>query len=59
MTFITELLHMWRQALANDFTTTALKTGIVLWAIFVIFLVIFVIDNKWLLAGIFLYEVLP
>ena len=59
MSLLTELIHQWRTALSHDFTATALKTAIVIWAIFVILLVVFVVDNKWLLAGIFLYEVLP
>lgn len=60
MSLLAELVNNWRQAIASDFTATMLKTAIVLWAIFVIFLVLFVLDNnKWLLAGIFLYEVLP
>lgn len=48
-----------RQSFYDDFTTSALKTLIVLWALFVIFLVLFVVDNKWLLAAILAYEVLP
>ena len=52
-------VHQWRKALSSNFTVTALKTAIVLWALFIIFLVVFVIDDEWLLAGIFLYEVLP
>lgn len=59
MSLLSELIHRWREALSADFTTTTLKTAIVLWAILVVVLVIFFIDNKWLLAGIFLYEVLP
>ena len=56
---ITNLLQKWRIALYDNFTVTTLKTIIVLWAIFVIFLVIFVINDPWILAGIFLYEALP
>lgn len=48
-----------RQSFYEDFTATSLKTIIVLWALMVIFLVLFVVDNKWLLAGILAYEVLP
>lgn len=48
-----------REHFQNDFTTATLKTLIVLWALFVIVLVLFFVDNKWLLAGILAYEVLP
>lgn len=48
-----------KQNFYNDFTTTALKTIIVLWAIGIILLVVFVVDNKWVLAGIAAYEMLP
>ena len=48
-----------RQSFYEDFTTAGLKTVIVLWALMVIFVVLFVVDNKWLLAGILAYEVLP
>jgi len=59
MGLLSELVHQWRTSLSKDFTSTSLKTAIVLWAIFVIILTLFFIDNKWLLAGILLYEVLP
>jgi hypothetical protein len=59
MTLLTELMHRWRTALSHDFTATTLKAAIVIWAIFVCIMVIFFVDNKWLLAGILLYEVLP
>ena len=48
-----------RQSFYDDFTVASLKTMIVLWAILIIFLVLFVVDNKWILAGILAYEVLP
>jgi len=48
-----------RRNFARDYTTTALKTMIVVWALLVIFATIFVVDNKWILAGILAYEVLP
>jgi len=59
MTLLTEFIHHWRRSLTEDFTTTSLKTAIVVWAILVCIAVVFFIDNKWLLAGILLYEVLP
>lgn len=42
----------------SEHSTVYLRTIIVLWAIMVILLVL-MIDNPWLLAGIFLYEALP
>ena len=48
-----------QQAFYEDYTASSLKLLIVLWAIFIIFLVLFVVDNKWVLAGILAYEILP
>lgn len=48
-----------RQEFYEDWTQASLKAAIVLWALFIIFLVIFVVDNKWILAGILAYEILP
>lgn len=59
MSMLSELLHKWRTSLSHDFTATTLKAAIVIWAIFICITVVFFIDNKWLLAGILLYEVLP
>ena len=42
----------------QNMTLSLLKLVIVLWAIMIIFLVIW-IQNKWILAGILAYEVLP
>ena len=53
------IIQKTRQAFYDDFTTSTLKTLIVLWAIMVIILVVFYVDSKWLLAGILAYEVLP
>ena len=61
------MIHQWlehpvkhvRQAFYEDYTAATLKTLIVVWALFIIFITIFVIDNKWILAGILAYEVLP
>ncbi len=55
----TEMVENWKNELANNWTVTALKTAIVIWAIFVIILVIFFVHNPYVLAAIFLYEVLP
>ena len=46
------------QAFHDDFTLAGLKTIIILWAIGVIVLVL-VINNKWILAAIAAYEMLP
>lgn len=48
-----------RQHFFENYTETILKGMIVVWAIFVIILVLFFVNNKWLLAGILAYEVLP
>jgi len=48
-----------QQSFYDDFTTATLKTLIVVWAVLIVLLVLFVVDNKWLLAGILAYEVLP
>ena len=40
-------------------SSLTLKIIITLWALGVIALVWFVVDNPWLLAGILAYEVLP
>lgn len=59
MTLLTETLHHWREMLSDNFTVTALKTAIIIWCILIILFVLFFVDNKWLLAGILLYEVMP
>lgn len=43
----------------QGYTASTLKILITLWAIGVILLVWFVVDNPWLLAAILAYEVLP
>lgn len=49
----------WVQKQAHDdLTLFALRTVIILWAIFIIILVL-TIKNKWVLGGILAYEVLP
>jgi hypothetical protein len=48
-----------RQRLTEYHSVLALKAMIVIWAILLVFFVVFFIDNKWVLAGILLYEVLP
>ena len=52
-------INQWRDYLGNHWTVPYLKALIVLWAIGVIILVLFFIDNPFILAGIFLYEALP
>ena len=48
-----------QQSFAQDYTAATLKALIVAWAILIIVLVLFFVDNPWLLAGILAYEVLP
>ena len=48
-----------RQDVYDEYSVVALKTCIVAWALLVIFFVVFVIDNKWILAGILAWELLP
>lgn len=52
-------INKWREYLGNHWTVPYLKALIVLWAIGVIILVLFFIDNPFILASIFLYEALP
>lgn len=56
---LNDLVKSYRKSLSNNFTVTSLKTMIVIWALFIIILTVFFVDNEWLLAGILLYEVLP
>lgn len=53
-----EMIKRFRDAANRDFTLVSLKTLIIVWAIFVIFLTL-IVDNKWVLTGILAYEVLP
>lgn len=59
MIALTNMWNKFRQSFYDDFTVASLKTIIVVWAIGVILLVLFVVNDKWLLAGILAYEVLP
>ena len=43
---------------AKDYTLSGLRLLIIAWALFVIALAI-IVDNKWILAGILAWEVLP
>ena len=56
--FMEKEVATFRQKVFEDFSLTSLKVAIILWALFVIVLVLFV-NNKWILAGILAYEVLP
>jgi hypothetical protein len=49
----------WKSKLATGHTVIWLRTVIVLWAIFIVVLALFFVDNPYILAGIILYEVLP
>lgn len=52
------MIESFRRALEKDFTLAALRATIIVWSLVVIGLAI-IIDNKWVLAGILAYEVLP
>jgi cell division septal protein FtsQ len=51
-------INRYRQQLAHE-PVLWLKWAITIWALLVLFIVWFVVDNAWLLAAILLYEVLP
>lgn len=54
-------LNPWRmvqEKAAHDFTLLGLKAAIIVVAILLIYLAL-KIDNKWVLGGIFAYEILP
>lgn len=53
-----EFIRRVQAEFARDFTLIALRITIILWALFVIGLALFV-KNKWFLAGVLAYEVLP
>lgn len=55
---LTSLFKKVQQAASDDLTLASLRTLIVLWAVFIIVLT-FSIKNKWILAGILAYEILP
>lgn len=44
---------------SEQYTASSLKVLIVIWAILVIIVSVFFVDNPWILAGILAYEVLP
>jgi hypothetical protein len=47
-----------RRTFQKDFTLAGLKATIIVWSLLVIVAAI-VIDNKWVLAGLLAYEILP
>ena len=47
-----------RQDVYDEYSVFALKTFIIAWALLVIVAALW-IDNKWLLAGILAWEILP
>lgn len=53
-----EFIRRVQKQFNDDFTLTALRVTIIVWALFVIGLALFV-KNKWFLAGVLAYEVLP
>jgi hypothetical protein len=52
-------VERWKHDLATGHSVVWLKTAIVLWAIGITLFAVFFVDNKVILAGILLYEVLP
>lgn len=58
MNAVRESFEKLRKDASRDLTLFQLKAVIILWAIFVVVLVL-LINNKWILAGILAYEVLP
>lgn len=48
-----------RTQFSENYSVFTLKTIIVIWAIMVIIVVLFFVDNPYALAAIFLYEALP
>lgn len=55
---VSSVIETVRRQFEKDFTLAALKTTIILWSLIIIALAI-IIDNKWVLAGVLAYEVLP
>lgn len=53
-----EYIRRMQAEFAKDFTLTALRVIIIVWCLIVIGLAL-VIKNKWVLAGILAYEILP
>lgn len=47
-----------QQDIYDEYSVLALKTFIIAWALLVIVAALYV-DNKWLLAGILAWEILP
>jgi hypothetical protein len=55
---LTSLKNKVQSNFATDYTLSGLRLLIIVWAFFIIALAL-IIDNKWVLAGILAYEVLP
>lgn len=53
-----DIFNKIRELASQDLTLFGLKALIIAWALFVILLTV-LIDNKWILAGILAYEILP
>lgn len=58
MSFFARFFQRVHADFASDWSEAMLRYTIIVWAIFVIVLAL-VIKNKWILAGILAYEVLP
>lgn len=60
MNILSKQLNATKKYFSDNYTANTLKVLIVLWALFVIFVTIFMTDdNVILLAAILAYEVLP
>ena len=57
--YMNNWINRLQTSFADNYSASTLKALIVLWALLVIVLALFVVDNPWILAGILAYEVLP
>lgn len=58
MNIVEKPLSEFRKSANRDLTLFQLKTAIILWSVVIIILTLFISD-KWILAGILAYEILP
>ena len=56
--FFKSIQNRVQTSFSEDYTLASLRLFIIAWALFIIVLA-FLIDSKWILAGIIAYEVLP
>jgi hypothetical protein len=48
-----------RQAFSEDYSVATMRMLIVLYCLVIVFLALFVVKNKWVLAGMLAYILLP